>query len=472
MNADMSIDKQHGILPGRIRSVLKVGLAAASLFLLWGAPAVVVGQAAQAGQEEELSLTLEDALQMAQENNTQNQLADEDIKEVRSQYRETNALFLPQVSLEETAISTNNPLNVFGSLLKQEVVTTADFNPVTLNDPDRTENYTTSINVRQPLLNPSGFLGRAALKKQLDATRLKKDRTKEYVDFRVKQTWYQLVLARRRTGIIDTALTAAKANLEQAKDFFKQGMVNRADLLSAEVRVRQLQSDRSQARNARDNTQRQLAYLLGIDKEVVIRPDGGLVMPRVQELEADYSPVIRDRSDMRALEYQIDASKKKLSSMKFNFVPTVNLFGSYEWNDDVLLGTGAQNYTVGATLRWDLFKGFKNVSSIQQSQVQLSKAKLQYHDQLRQNRVEVASELNSLQTSREQVEIAQTTVEQAKESYRIRHNRYEQGMERMSDLLSAEATLSQSKLQLASALFNYNVQVAKLELLLEKNLAD
>jgi hypothetical protein len=94
MNADMSIDKQHGILPGRIRSVLKVGLAAASLFLLWGAPAVVVGQAAQAGQEEELSLTLEDALQMAQENNTQNQLADEDIKEVRSQYRETNALFL------------------------------------------------------------------------------------------------------------------------------------------------------------------------------------------------------------------------------------------------------------------------------------------------------------------------------------------------------------------------------------------
>jgi outer membrane protein TolC len=86
--------------------------------------------------------------------------------------------------------------------------------------------------------------------------------------------------------------------------------------------------------------------------------------------------------------------------------------------------------------------------------------------------VEVASELNSLQTSREQVEIAQTTVEQAKESYRIRHNRYEQGMERMSDLLSAEATLSQSKLQLASALFNYNVQVAKLELLLEKNLAD
>jgi outer membrane protein TolC len=409
---------------------------------------------------------------MAQENNTQNQLADEDIKEVRSQYRETNALFLPQVSLEETAISTNNPLNVFGSLLKQEVVTTADFNPVTLNDPDRTENYTTSINVRQPLLNPSGFLGRAALKKQLDATRLKKDRTKEYVDFRVKQTWYQLVLARRRTGIIDTALTAAKANLEQAKDFFKQGMVNRADLLSAEVRVKQLQSDRSQARNARDNTQRQLAYLLGIDKEVVIRPDGGLVMPRVQELEADYSPVIRDRSDMRALEYQIDASKKKLSSMKFNFVPTVNLFGSYEWNDDVLLGTGAQNYTVGATLRWDLFKGFKNVSSIQQSQVQLSKAKLQYHDQLRQNRVEVASELNSLQTSREQVEIAQTTVEQAKESYRIRHNRYEQGMERMSDLLSAEATLSQSKLQLASALFNYNVQVAKLELLLEKNLAD
>lgn len=430
----------------------------------------VRGQASQTSPPKEMRLSLDDALRMAREQNTQNRLADEDIREMRSKYRETNALFLPQVSLEETAISTNNPLNVFGSLLKQEVVTTADFNPATLNNPDRTENYTTSINVRQPLFNPSGIWGRQALHKQLDATRLKKDRTQAYVDFQVKQTFYQLMLAGRRTGIIDTALVAAKANYKQAKDFFKQGMINRADLLAAEVRVKQLQSDYSEARNAQDNIQRQLAYLLGIDEQVRIHPDGKLALPQVAEPAANYEALLRQRSDLRALQYQVDATQKKLTSSKFNFVPSVNLFGSYEWNDNTAFGMDANSYMVGATLKWDLFKGFKNVSSIEQSQVQLSKAKLHYHDQLRQNRMQVESQRNSLQTAREQVDIAQATVAQARESYRIRHNRYQQGMERMGDLLMAEATLSQSKLKLASALFKYNVQAARMELLLEKNI--
>jgi len=126
---------------------------------------------------------------------------------------------------------------------------------------------------------------------------------------------------------------------------------------------------------------------------------------------------------------------------------------------------------IGATLQWDLFKGFKNVGSIQQSQAQLSKVRLQYQDHLRQNRMELQSERRSLQTAREQVQIARTTVAQARESYRIRHNRYKQGMQNMSDLLMAEATLSQSKLKLAAALFQYNVQLAKLEYLLEQNLS-
>lgn len=466
MKTELMVDK----LPALVRLTLP------GIFLTWLAltifPVVIEAQVSEPGYQKEVKLTLDEAIDLARENNTRNRIADQDIRIARSDYRKTHALFLPQISLEETAISTNNPLNVFGSLLRQEVVTTEDFNPVLLNDPDRTENYTTSIQMRQPVLNPSGILGRQALKKQLEATRLQKDRTREYVDFQVKQTWYQLILSRRRIGIIDTALIAAKANLEQARDFLNQGMMNRADLLSAEVRVRQLTSERSQAGNTNENMQRQLAYLLGMEGDVKIETAGTLESPLFQHVTTDIDAVNKTRSDMMALEYQIEASRKKLSSMKFNFVPSVNLFGTYEWNDDTFMGTGANNYLVGATLKWDLFKGFENVSSIQRSSAELSKVKLQYHDRVQQNRVEIESALHSINTAREQVEIATATLEQARESYRIRNNRYQQGMERMSDLLTAEATLAQSKLQLASAQFQYQHQVAKLEFLLEQDLAN
>lgn len=433
---------------------------------------VAVAQQPEDRQPKELTLSIDEAIEMARENNTHNRMADEDIRIVRSQYRETNSLFLPQVTLEETAISTNNPLNVFGSKLRQEVVTAEDFNPALLNDPGDYENFTTSVNVQQPLLNPSGFLGRSALKMQLEATRLQKERTREYVDFQVKQAFYQLILTQRRTGIIDTALAAAQANLDQANDFSKQGMLNRADLLAAEVRVKQLKNDRSEARNMLENVQRQLAYLLGLEEDAKVKPLGSLEMKQLPQVDVDFMALNTTRSDMMALENQIEASKKKLASMKFNFVPSVNLFGSYEWNDDTLFGTEASNYLVGAKLQWDLFKGFKNVASIQKSQAELSKARLQYEDKVLQNRVEISSAIRSLETAREQVDIAESTVAQAQESYRIRSNRFEQGMERMSDLLTSESTLAQSKLQLASALFNYNVQAAEVEFLLERDLVN
>ncbi|MDX1639629.1 MAG: TolC family protein, partial [Balneolaceae bacterium] len=166
----------------------------------------------------------------------------------------------------------------------------------------------------------------------------------------------------------------------------------------------------------------------------------------------------------------VEATRKQLASRQFSFAPTINLFGSYEWNDDVLLGTGSSNYLVGATLKWNLFSGYKNISAMEQSRAQLSRARLQYQDRILQNRVEIQSSARTLESAREQVEVARSTVEQAAESYRIRRNRYEQGMERVSDLLMSEATLAESKLQLASAIFKFNLQAARLEFLLEKDL--
>ena len=436
-------------------------------FIICSLPVDTSAQVVHKNQPNELNLTLKKALQMAQKNNTQNRIADANTKIVRSQYRQTDALFLPQLSVEENAISTNNPLNVFGALLKQEVVTAADFNPATLNHPDRRRNFATSINLRESLINPSGIMKRQAVKKQFKASQMQKVRTNQYVDLRVKQTWYHFMLLRRKTGIIDTTLTAAKANLKQARSFYKQGMMNKADVLAAVVRSKQLQSKLSKARNDLYNVQQQLTYLIGVPEETKISPKGTLKMTSVPVPQTNLGPMIKNRPDMMAMKYQIEASRKKLSSSEFNFLPSVNFFGTYGWNDKAFLGTRANSYTVGITLKWNLFKGFKNIGSVQQSQAQLSKAKLQYQDHLRRNKVEVQSERRSLREAREQVEIARTTVKQARETYRIRHNRYKQGMQNMSDLLNAQATFSQSKLKLAAALFQYNVHAAKLKYLLD-----
>jgi hypothetical protein len=69
------------------------------------------------------------------------------------------------ITASHTAIATNNPLMAFGSKLNQATITASDFNPEILNNPDRTTNFATKIEVLQPIINVDGLYGRQAASK-------------------------------------------------------------------------------------------------------------------------------------------------------------------------------------------------------------------------------------------------------------------------------------------------------------------
>jgi len=103
-----------------------------------------------------------------------------------------------------------------------------------------------------------------------------------------------------------------------------------------------------------------------------------------------------------------------------------------------------------------------------QSKAELRKAKLAHESRSFDHRLKIDQARRSLNQAREQLELAKATVEQATEDFRIRSDRYEQGMERTTDLLSAETKLSQARLQQLNALYMYHRSLATLELLLEQ----
>ncbi|MBO6585524.1 MAG: TolC family protein [Gracilimonas sp.] len=414
-------------------------------------------------------MSLEDVLRIAEKENFQVLMAESDIEITRSQYRQTNAAFLPRISLEETGISTNDPLSVFGFKLKQEAVTAADFNPDILNNPDPYENFNTKLQVQQPLFNPDQFLRRSAVKNQLNAAKEQLEGTQSYARFQVKETYYQLLLTEERLSVINTSLKAARENERQARDFYEQGMVSKADYLAAAVRVRDLESRQSEAENQRQSVQENLRFLLGMNEEVVIQPTDSLNMATASLGSLPANPDVSN-STLQALQYRVKAAEKMVSSSKLSFVPSINLFGSYEFNDDVLLGTQGENYMLGATLKWELFSGFSKVGKVMQSQAELKKAKVAYQSQSQKTRMEIKQARRSVKQAQKQFAFAEASVEQAAEDLRIRSDRYEQGMEKTSDLLSAEARYSQAQLQRLNAVYQHNISMATLELLFEQEL--
>lgn len=422
------------------------------------------------GAESEVrEMSLSEVLAMTEEANFQVRMAEADMDIARSQYRQTNAAFLPQLTFEETGIRTNDPLSVFGFRLKQEAVTAADFNPASLNAPDPYNNFSTKFEVRQPLLNADMLFKRGAVKNQLNAAEEQFRGTLEYVRFQVKDTYYRLELMMEQMDAIDNSLKAARENERQAGNFFDQDMISKADYLAAKVRMLELESRKSQVQDQMLTVQDNLNFLLGIEEDFKIIPSDSMQAPRLSKDHLkEVTPT--SNSELRALKYRVSAAEQMLRSSKFSFVPSVNLFGNYEFNDEVLLGTEGESYMIGATLRWNLFNGFSNVGKVMESKAQLNKARIAYESRSFKNRLDIEKAKRSITQAQVQLDFAESSVEQAAEDYRIRNDRYEQGMEKTTDLLAAEAKLSQARLQRLDALYQYHSSLATLELLLERDM--
>ena len=421
-------------------------------------------------QQGKIKLTLNEALERAKKNNYEIKLAESEVDAMQADFNSSLAVFLPQITLSETFVRTNDPLNTFGLKLKQEIVSQMDFNPALLNDPDAIKNFNTKLEVNQPLINLDGFWGRAAAADGLSALQFKKERTENYMDFMVKMNYYQVSLMSKSLKVVSEALETAKANRKLIKDYYDEGMITKADYLMAEVFVSNLESQKteveSQFKNAGDN----LKHLLGIEDNTQIVTVDTLSFSKASELNFSTSSILAKRSDLMAYTYKVDAMNKKHTMNWMKFLPRLNAFGSYEYNDTEVFGTNANNWMVGLNLQWNVFNGFQNIASIQKSKAELNYAELELAKAKSQGKNEIDAAVRDLKTAAKKLSLAETSVEQSEESLRIIKDRYAKGLEKTTDLLNAETAASGARLNYLKTLFFYNVSLFKVELMIEEKI--
>ncbi len=417
-----------------------------------------------------LKLSLADALDRARENNYEIKLADAEVNAMQADKNKSLAVFLPQITLSETYVKTNDPLNSFGLKLKQEIVTQMDFNPALLNDPADIENFNTKFEVIQPLINLDGFFGRAAAADGLSAVKFKLKRTRNYVKFMVKMNYYQLVLMQRSFNVVSQALETTKANRELIKNYFDEGMITKADYLMSEVYVSNLESQKVDVENKFINASDNLKFMLAIKDERIVEPTDELSFTEVGIVDYQINEVLENRSDLKAYGLRVDAMSNMNTMNWMKLLPRLNAFGAYEYNDTEAFGSNANNWMIGLNLRWDIFNGYQNIAGIQKSKAELDHAQIELEKIKSQSKVEIESSVRDLETAKKRLTLADFAVEQSDESLRIIKDRYNKGLEKTTDLLNAETAASNSKLNYLKTLFFYNVSLFKIELMLEKKI--
>lgn len=405
--------------------------------------------------QDTLTISKNDIWQKANDKNLQIKIANQAFKSAQADYRQSNALFLPSITASHTAISTTNPLMAFGSKLNQEVLSASDFNPALLNDPAVTQNYTTKIELLQPLINMDGLYGRQAAKSKMEAFQLQTERTTEYLALEVNKSFMQLQLSYKAVKVLEKANATADANLKLVENYFKQGILQKTDLLSVQVRVNEIKNQLQYAKSNVQNASDYLAFLLNEDNtNKVYKPleelDNTIAIASIN------TTLSGNRKDILAMDKSSEAYAKMLQSSKMNFLPSLNAFGSYELYDDTIFGTNAQGYLIGAQLSWKVFDGYKSIGKMEKAKADYQKAEVENQQYKSQSQLELNKTNRQLKDAENKVNLERLALEQSQEAYRIRSNRFTQGLEKTTDLLQAETQMFQKELQLLQAVFEYN----------------
>lgn len=412
--------------------------------------------------QQTVPISKAEVLEKVSQQNNKLKIGEQEVFSAKGDFNQTNAIFLPNISASHTAITTNSPLMAFGFKLNQATVNHSDFDPANLNNPSKTNMFTTTFEMQQPLINIDGIFQRKAAKSKWEAIQMQLTRTSDYLSLETEKAYMQLQLAYKSVEVLETALKAAKENLNMANNSFKQGYLQQSDVLTVEIRVAEVENQLQYAKSNVVNVSEYLGFLMNEEVSSVYRPTDSLTVSLrlISNKNLSYG-----RADIQAMQFATDAYKQSYKADKMSFLPRLNAFGSYDLYDDKLFGADSNGYLVGVSLSWDIFQGSKRIGKTQKSRADYTKATLELEDYKSESQLELNKAKRMYQDAKNNLNLTKLALQQSEEALRIRTNRFKEGLEKTTELLMAETLFSQKQLEYFNTVFQHNYALAYLDFL-------
>ncbi len=411
--------------------------------------------------QNQRQLTLDESIQIGLENSKTLHSSKMKIVSSEAQLSQVNASKLPSLSLNATytRLSEVNPFEVntpFGNF----VISPSIF-----------DNYNIKLSLQQPLF--TGFkLSSSSDIAKYNSLAVKQDynRDEREVVYSIKNAYWNLFLAGKFKDAIDENVQQMKAHLEDIQNFFKQGLATKNEVLKVEVQLSEAQLNQIEAKNSVKLAVVNLDNVISIPltTDVQVQKDVQIENEIFDELDQLIDKAMKNRSELKSMQYRLDASKSAITMAESDWYPQIFLAGNYYYakpNQRILPTTNAFNST------WDLSVGVSfNLWNWGATKDQTTQAETQYEETKDSYKtlqdgvtLEVTQNYYNLIKAKEKVFVTEQTVSQAEENYRVTDERFKQGLTLNSELLDAETALMQAKTNHAQAIVDYELAKAQLD---------
>lgn len=396
------------------------------------------------------SVTLEECIDASLRDNPDVRAATERVQAARAAIKSARSAYYPTLTASSTYARTDDPTQAFMMMMGQRRVSmTSDFN----NPPD-TDNLALSLGVKYCLYD----FGRRGLSTEMaqgnaEVSRLVLRGLQNDLIHQVTRGYYTVIQANAFVTVQEESVKTLEESLRVAKERVKAGSAVKTDALNLEVQLAQTEEDLIRARNSVKLSLAALNTAIGtnlVDSAGIPAP----VDPPVSKPPESEDPsVIRNRPELLAALKMVDVQRASLQKARRQYLPTINAFGSADWNSEVSTDF-QQSYFVGVTAEAELFGGFRRGADVAAAGAQQMAAAADADKTANELRLDLTSASIQADEAWERLNVARKSIASAEESLRITRQRYQQGAADLSELLTAQTGLTGTQMRHVTALYD------------------
>ncbi len=493
----------------------RFALLAASAFL--ALPALAQYQdAAPQSEAGKVVLTLEDALKIALSENTSVKVADMEIERQQYARKGSYAALLPQVSASGMYSYALKKQKVYFGSDKQDDdgegssggggmagMMASLMNPIMYYieqlyagtgvpfvpyvDPNqgqqggggssepmemgRTHSVTFGLSAQMPLVN---FQLWESLRLTGDQVELAVEQARESrlgTVASVKQAFYGILFAKEAYKVYNSVYENAVENFRLTEMRYNAARASELDLTRAKANVAAAIPNLYNAENSVELALWQLKAVMGVDLERNIDIAGTLEEYAGQmfsDIAEGERASLDGNSQLRQLAQQAEMLSRQIRMQQYAYLPTLALTFSYSYLTQSDIFNLSQwkwfpSSTVGLSLSIPIFSGGQRYHAIKQTRVQADELDLQRENAERQLRIGIRQSLGTMDTAMRTYDASKEALTSAEKAYDIAVKSYQLGKSTLTDLNNVELTLTQSRLAVSQAIYNFVIAKAGLE---------
>ncbi|MEH2077227.1 MAG: TolC family protein [Nostoc sp.] len=406
-------------------------------------------------------ITLAQALELARRNNHDLQVSILQLERSRAAVREAQAALLPTLGVSADITRSQSA----SSQLQDELLSRQQGFPSNTGSPSTGFNGQAQLTYN---LYTSG--NREATIRQAEeqerSDELAVETQYETIRLNVATDYYNLQQADEQVRISQSAVQNSAASLRDAESLERAGVGTRFDVLRSQVTLANSQQNLTNAISQQQIARRQLATRISLPQSVNISAADPVQLAGLwnQTLEQTIVLAFQNRSELQQQLAQRNISEQQRRQALSALGPQVSLVASYslldQFNDSVSVTDG---YSVGVRASLSLYDGGAARARASQAKANIAIAETQFAEQRNQIRFQVEQAYSNQQSSLENVQTANTALEQAREALRLARLRFQAGVGTQTDVINSENDLTQAEGNRVTAILGYNRALAQLQ---------